>query len=481
GVKPLYYHFKAGRLIFASEIKALMNSAFIKKKINNKAVFDFLSQGLSESEEEGFIIGIKELLAGHNFIFDLNRKEFSTTRYYSLNITEGYQPYDEALNRGYIDQIKDLTAKAVKLRLRSDIPIGATLSGGIDSSSIVSLMDLLAPGDRHKIFTAVFPKDPLDETSWAAKVVKDKRLSWHTWEAKPLDLLDNLESLVYTQDIPINGIATYTHFGLMKFIKTQNIHVILEGQGADELFTGYNSHIPAWLLETLKAGQFRKFIRDFNSFPSTVMDRSTLLRMLSKHTFGNGISSVNLLNILKNHKKDWALIDNNLWKSNVARLGKGRPILQGLNATLEKEFTGQRLKYLLKAGDRNSMAFSIESRLPFSDDINLIEHIFKIPGNYKIRNGYTKVLLREAMKGIIPEDIRLRTDKKGFSTPSSLFINKSVLNECAQYVTGDMDQFFDTKALKGMMSGDPRLHPIHSEKLWRFISLALWMKVYKLN
>jgi asparagine synthase (glutamine-hydrolysing) len=488
GVKPFYYFLNNDYFAFASEIKALVRLPFCKKEINVQAVFDYLALGFIENEEEGFFKGIFELQPSEYFTFDLNTYIFRKKKYYELKYKNNWTKYNSVDAVKFIDEVKEKIFNAVRLRLRSDVPVGSCLSGGIDSSSVVCVINdflkresIKQIGEYQKIFTASYPDSGIDEKNWAEIVAKNTNTEWNITYPNSNDLLNDLENLVKIQDIPFGSTSIYSQYRVMKIARENNIKVLLDGQGADELFTGYTYFFRPFYNEIIRNFSVSCFINEFKGVKNSPVNSNeifiTLLKSIIKKFFPLFLKE----KILRLKFKENDLIKNDFWfgfKDRYLNI-KGKEFTN-LNDSLFDQFTKSSLKNLLKYEDRNSMNFSIESRTPFSDDINLIEYVFNIPSAYKIHNGWTKYLLRESMKDVIPDKIRNRTDKIGFATPEYYWLN-DIKNNLKDYITDDLNDYIKTdNLLKNWDSYFLSQTKIGITYIWRFINFAVWKKVFNL-
>ena len=472
GVKPFYYVQNGDFFAFASEQKALITLSFLSKKLNEKAVYDYLVLGTTESESESFFENIIELKAGHQLY--LKNQNLRIEKYYSLAFNTDFGTFDSLRASNYADKTFELLQEAVRLRLRSDVTVGACLSGGIDSSALVSLASKLRT-ETHPlhVFTAVYPGLEVDESGWAKKVVDDTGANWHTIETKPDDLLSQYEDVIYSQDIPFFGSSTLSQYKVMELIAKNGIKVTLDGQGADELFSGYPNHF------------FTSFFHDLIHFESgnlSKMERAgenaqhDFIRFLAKRAiaelpFGLGYK------YLKTTKYDFQLLRNDFWNAHQERYyEQRRPSISNLNKVLDHEYAGPQLNYLMRTADRNSMRHSVESRVPFADDHHLAEYVFSLPAAYKLHQGQSKYLLRESMKGKMTEAVRQRWDKKGFATPEYLWF-KNKKNELKELVTDNLEPFVDVKQLhKNWDSIFSNQIAGNTLGISRFLILSMWRK-----
>jgi len=485
GVKPFYYYYDKRYFAFASEIKSLVSLPFIEKKINNGALFDFLAFSGIASNEETIFKSIYELQPSNGFLFHLSSNTFKIKKYYSLKYNGKFESFNNKKSVEYIADIKNLVTNSVKLRLRSDVPVGSALSGGIDSTSIVCLINSIKKDSKYsinteqKVFTASFKEKDIDESNWACIAAKHSSSLWYKTFPNSKDYLSDIEKITYAQDIPYGSPSIYAQYKVMELAKQEGVTVLLDGQGGDELFTGYTMYYDLYLYELLRNLNIKSFFNEIKCLKNAPVDKRvaivSFLKQIRRSILPYWI-------IKKKRTKQGGVfnyINREFWNDKKGRfdLIKNRDF-KSLNQMLFEYFTRQKLQTLLKYEDRNSMNFSIESRTPFADDINLIEYVFNTPASYKIHNGWSKYLLRESMGGIIPEKIRKRVDKKGFSTPEKGWLQ--VLKfDLMRYVTDDLGEFVNLQYLKKNIHKN--LNDISYEEaqmLWRIFAVSVWKKVF---
>ncbi len=476
GVKPLYYYHDKNVFLFASEHKAILASSIIETEINKKAAFDYLVLGQLEVQEESLFENIFELQPSHAFIFDINNNNLKKWKYYSLQYQAEWENYNEAKAEQLSFKVNELLSNAVKIRLRSDVEIGACLSGGLDSSAIVGLINQLRnkTNSQLKVFTATYKDAAIDETYWATKMAQYVNAEAYQISPSANDLADDLEKLVYAQDIPFLSTSTFSQYSVMKLVKNTGIKVTLDGQGADEIFGGYDPHIISFWLELARRGKFQLLMNEWNVGKNNIVNSDILKYNLMKFIVLKYFP-ISFINKMYQKNTEAYFINPDFWKENSQSLNYVPfNIYSSLNEQLFNHATAGQLKLMLRTNERNAMFHSVEARQPFADDLPLIEFMFQQASVYKIHNKQTKYLLRQSLKGIVPEEIRLRKDKLGFSAPESqwLFQLKNVLRE---YLTDDLSLFFDVKKLKE--NWDQYFnHP--NPQLWRIINFAVWKKVF---
>lgn len=485
GVKPFYYYLDRERFAFASEIKALLCLPFVKKEINPEAVFDYLAMGIEEGSEEGFFRGVFDLPPSTAFVHDLNGNILKKWRYYSLSPNDEFRAFDPATARQHARKTRELVFNAVKARLVSDVPAGSCLSGGVDSSSIVCTVNSLLSdgdipqiGDSQKVFTASYDMKEIDESGWAGKVVESTRTSWMRTFPRPEEFMEDLEDLVYSQDIPFGSTSIYAQYRVMRLARESGVKVLLDGQGGDELFTGYPVFYGAFFMELVKNRALPAILNEFSKIGNAPLSLRALMKELMRFTAANTAPRGLIRAAYRRKAKENGCINRDLWHKYSYRLDTLRARKPAsLNRMLDKSISGG-LKTLLRYEDRNSMRFSIESRTPFADDINLIESSFRIPSVYKIHNGWSKYLLREAMRGVVPEEILSRRDKAGFSTPERLWLS-SAKERLKRYLIDASGDFIDTGKLLARWDTYFEGRPgAGLSNLWRLINFSVWQKIY---
>jgi asparagine synthase (glutamine-hydrolysing) len=481
GVKPLYYYLDNNHFAFASEIKALLKIPFYERKINEKAVFDYLVLNLEEYESESFFKNIFELKPANYFVFDLKSKKLNFENYYKLDYLKTFASFDEKKLYEYKKNVRSRIFDAINIRLRSDVPIGTCLSGGIDSSTVVCVInDFLKQreieqiGKTQKVFTACYEDKSVDESKWAKIVVDHTNTDWFKTYPKAEELFNDLEDLIYYQDIPFGSTSIYAQYRVMKLAKENNVKVLLDGQGGDELFGGYHIYYKVYLAELISKGYYKTALREYEEI------RKSGARPLE------GTFKILLTPFIPAFLKDSfgklkypALRYLN---DDFAKRFTNRVFVEensnSLNEFLQRHMTYLNLKTLLKYEDRNSMRFSIEARTPFADDMNLIEYVFKIPSAYKIHNGWTKYLMRTSMEGILPKEIQWRRDKIGFATPEKEWLQKNS-NILKSYIRKELSDYLNLNKILNAWENLITLGNADVLRfIWRLVNLSLWYKKF---
>jgi asparagine synthase (glutamine-hydrolysing) len=426
GVKPLYYYHR-DFFAFASEQKALLAIPGIITGISAESVYEHLLLGRVEMREEGHFTNIRELRPGHFFEYNLATGQFNTRSYYHLSFFRDYRPFDETTFRSYLPEVREKMQRAVELRLRSDVPVGFCLSGGLDSSSIVCLSASLprSSGTELHTFTATNGHQSCDESHWARMVNEATSAVPHEAVCRAEDILPAISDMVWHQDVPLYSTSTFAQNMVMKCARENGCVILLDGQGGDELFAGYQTFVTSHLLELIRKSPLRRFPAELSSMKNSPSTTGIFFRSLLKIWLDNHLSDASRDRMAARYRPELAYFTKQSRHAHAGLLSlAGEFSSKTVNELLHHYFTGYYLKNLLRWEDRCSMQYSIESRTPFADDQELIELIFSIPSSFKIRKGFTKALQREAMTGILPEAVRLRRDKLGFATPQSAWLTR---------------------------------------------------------
>jgi asparagine synthase (glutamine-hydrolysing) len=429
GEKPFYYIFDDGCFSFASEMKAFWAAGFSKVP-NKKLLFNFITIGYTdnpEMPEETFYEEIFKLPAACWLRYTLATQELTIASYWDLDIRSVNK---KITDEQAIETFEDLFATSVKMRLRSDVLIGTSLSGGLDSSSIAALCSMGTTTQlSHQCFTASFKDFQKDETLYATQVAKQFGLKQHIVSISAKDLVEDLQRFSRAQEEPFGSASVYAQYKVYELAKQAGVTVLLDGQGADETMAGYSKYYKWYWQELFRRGKlFRsKEIKAaaalgvtegfgvknmvaawFPDFASVVLERQYLLKALRQE------------DLSKEYVRAY---------SNEAYYTP--PEHTNLNGLLYFNTRTHGLEELLRYADRNSMAHGREVRLPFLSH-ELVEFIFSLPSHFKIRKGWTKWILRESMKDKLPASVCWRKDKIGFEPPQKDWMQQLPLREAIQ-------------------------------------------------
>ena len=474
GVKPFYYALDGGRFLFASEPKALL--AALRPSANLRVVRDYLAQGYLDHTEETFFEGILRLDPAHSLTY--HERGLRVTRYWALE--ERDAPAGDPA-----ELVRELFVDSVRLRLRSDVPVGTCLSGGLDSSSIVCTVDQLLRteaenaaqvGDRQRTFTAFFDDPDKDERPFAQAVVERTRVEPHWVTFNATQLVDRVPEIVAIQDEPFGSTSLVAQWFVMQAAKGSGLTVMLDGQGGDEIFAGYHGYFAAYYADLLKSGRvglLRDELRAYGKLYGA--GRVQLAEMVVRRFFPDRARWV----ARGRTRGGTALVHPDL-RGGFTPEGDGSPFPDHLRRLQDLILTRRGLPELLRYEDRNSMAHSLESRVPFLD-YRLVELLFSLPGRLLLERGRTKAILRHALGDLLPPTVRDRTDKLGFVTPEQRFL-RGALGDLAADVF--LSQSFRERGWADADAANRRLEQHRAGELnagfelWRTLNLELWARAY---
>jgi len=381
GEKPFHYFWDGEQFVFASEMKALFAGG-VRQAISHPILQDFLDRYIIERGTETFFEGILKLEHSHYLI--LKAGELTIRRYYNLDLSKKTVLANDEV---YANRFRELFVKSIQRRLRSDVPVGSSLSGGLDSSSIVCFVrEQLGENAVQKTFSARFD-GPKDEGKWM-KIASEKAHSeHHEVFPDPEEIVKDIQQMVFHHEYPFGSPSQCAWWYVMKMAKANDVVVLLDGQGADEYLSGYPIMKNFLLMQHLFRFNFGKFRTARKGYKELYGTQYPLGKMLWAHP---------ALMVL-NHPKGVFYHAKNFKQ----RL---------------KYETMHRLQELLAYADRTSMAFSLEVRLPFLFH-ELVEYAISLPDEQLYNNGKTKFVLRNAIQGVVPDAIVNRYDKIGYEPP----------------------------------------------------------------
>lgn len=501
GIKPFYYWSDGHRFVFASEIKALLRHPAINAAPDDEIIHDYLALGLVDHTPQTFFAGIRRLPAAHMVVVDAQAGLHGPRRWWEMPIGDRMGCGDEERLR-LVDEFRDLLEDSIRIRLRSDVPVGTCLSGGLDSSSIVAMAnrlmfdrDVIDPrlvGERQRTFSACFEDPRFDESEFVDRVVGATGTA--NWKVYPSaeDLWSDAGEMVRYMDEPFQSTSQYSQWKVMQLVRSRSVTVTLDGQGADELlagYPGYHAVLVASLLRRARllsaAAETRAMFRfgDRGRRPAELLPRAAyglmppgigaLAReMMARRGRGAGKDGAALAVL----QPDLAASFRERRRAMVAEQAS---LTHALNRRLHADVFRFSLPALLRYEDRNSMAFSIEARTPFLD-YRLAELVASMPAGMKISRGWTKWVLRKAMHQSLPDEVTWRTDKKGFVTPEVLWLRAAKdrigkLFDGAPSTAGYLASRAVARHLDGIVKGNE--HRFYTEA-WRWVNLELWMREF---
>ena len=416
GVKPLFVYRDREQVLFASEIKSIRASGLYRSGVNWRVASRFLVEGHLDDSEQTFYQGIESIAAGSAFQLDA-AGTWREWRYWDLNKLESPDIQDPA--REFAELFED----AVRLRMRSDVPVGVCLSGGLDSTSILcaaarqrSESNQSASGPLRAF--CYFAKE-FDESRYIADTLAMTSAELRELQTGPRELWDSIRRMLWYQDEPVHTMTAAVGYHLMSLVASHGIRVVLNGQGADETIGGYFSYFSDYWCELLGRGRWARvgseakaFARKHGGTPAGYL-KDAALRLLAISLHQNPLyrAFAESRHVRSVQGHSWFTGDLTAQFPKTVR----QVAANQLNGVLKDSVTKSPLPLYLRIEDRNSMAHSVEARLPFLD-YRLVTHLFSLPAHWKVRGHSNKFVLREAMRGRIPESVRSRPDKMGFPT-----------------------------------------------------------------
>lgn len=477
GIKPLYWTRTANRFAMASEIGALLTLEGISRKVDPQSVYDYLRLGFTDRGASTLYADIHRLPAAHWAEIDLDAPSVAPKRYWSIDLNRRSDlPPADAVAR-----LRDLFVDSVRLHLRSDVPVGAALSGGIDSTAVVAAMRRIQGKslDIHA-FSYVAEDQALNEEPWIDQAVAATDATVHKVHLSPPQLIESLDKIVAAQGEPFGSTSILAQFFVYQKARSAGIKVTMDGQGADEMLAGYPVYVAARFASLLKQGSIAMALSLVGRTNASglapwrrVLPRAgrwllpASLQPLGRRLIGEDLAPPWIV-------ADWFLERGAATTERVPRMG--RDVLRG---ALLDSFAERSLPALLRYGDRNSMIHSVESRVPFLSPA-LVEFIFSLDESLLLdANGTTKSVFRAAMRGIVPDAILDRRDKIGFATPQNRWLaamapwaERVLAGEAAHSIPA-----VNPRAIAAQWEATRKSEAALPDAAWRWLNLIRWTEL----
>ncbi|MFQ4139209.1 asparagine synthase (glutamine-hydrolyzing) [Nodosilinea sp. PGN35] len=482
GIKPLFYRWDGARFAFASELPALFKLLGDRPQANLQKAYEYLVFGYYDDQDSSFFQHVSGLRPGHSLTIALGTERSTLKRWWWPSIAERNDlPYEKAAQH-----LREVFLKNIRLHLRSDVPLGFALSGGVDSSAVVCAARYLYPDLPIHTFSFIAPGTSVSEEPWVDLVNGAVNATAHKIVIDPEELALDLDDMVLSQGEPFGSTSIYAQYRVFRAAREQGVTVMLDGQGADELLAGYHGYPAARLRSLVEHGSTAElvaFMHRWSGWPGRSHRQAAV-----------ALGSVLLPSPLRRWARGWlgrdfhppwlrleVLADRGgaLQAPSFDRTaeGKGRRLAEQLRSAL----TGQGLQPLLRHGDRNSMRWSIESRVPFLTT-DLAELTLALPEDYLLSSqGETKRIFKTAMRGIVPDDILDRRDKIGFQTPERQWLNVlrpqiadwMAIAPSIPLLNADLCQ----QEINAILDGDEELN----WQAWRLINYCRWAQVFNVQ
>ena len=478
GVKPFYYAVQNGIFYFASEIKALV-AAGIRTKPNDKIIYDYLVYGYYQHSSETFFDGIYQLPAGCYLTY--KNGTLAIKRYWDLKerVKDLSGWSDEKASGEFLRLFKN----ALKIQLRSDVPIGVQLSGGFDSSAVTAMVHSIVGGQKNfRLFSHVYSNYKDREVPYMKSLAKGLSWKWEYIFVSPKDMSDLAEEVIWHQDEPFPGLPTFGLHMLAKVCRKDNIPVILGGQGGDEVGAGYEYYMGPFLLDVLREQGLDQMDNELSVYGKLrhISDSRMLLQF-----FINSLSSY----ILGGTSADASSFVNSsvLGESFLEKEERGRPQFErpfklALQNMQYRDILYTKLPRILHSADRAAMAYGIEQRVPFVD-YRLMELGLSLAGSQKIRGGQQRYFMRKALEGIMPQFV-LKAPKRAVPSPQREWFKKElrpwIMSVFSSKSFGKRPYFNQQKIIKEYSSycRAPVGAHTNSFHIWQWLHLELWLRKY---
>ncbi|MFQ5492668.1 MAG: asparagine synthase (glutamine-hydrolyzing) [Candidatus Dojkabacteria bacterium] len=468
GIKPLYYFNNSHGIFFASEIKALLKTGYISPKVNREVLSEYLRFRIHDHRPETFFSGILRLPPSHLMVVNSNRKIERLESYWKPEVNTSFKSTKK--DSVYADELREIFEETMKLHLISDVPIAVSLSGGLDSTGVLSMTKKLRDDgqDLHTkgllTFSAVYPGDPIDESRYIDEAIQYTGAEKHIVEPTVEGFWSEINDWIYTQEEPTISSAPYASYSVMREAH-KYIKVILSGQGGDELFAGYIPYFASYFKTALPAGRGLRGLYE-------LLRGADLYFPFFKRVLQAKLSRNNALSMGQFLEKG-AFEKRNFTYNQESNL----------NMRLWKDVSSYSVPNILRYEDRNAMAFSIETRVPLLDH-KFVEYVLGLPADQKIKHGWNRFVYRNAMKGLMPESIRSRRKKIGFTTPEARWMRsksnrfEELLGSDKAFSSGLFQQDTVVKAFKAWKSGK-----INGDAMvfWRILNTELWMRKFNIT
>lgn len=480
GIKPIYFTKSETGWGFASEISALFALTARKRLLNHQVGIEYMLHGTYDRTDKTFFEDVFSLGPGQILFVDFSDKDLKLTSsewFRKPSTVEEKISWEEAQQR-----VKQTLRQSVEIHLRSDVGIGVALSGGLDSSALTALVRDIEPEAEVDSFSFVIPGHSSDESFWSNRVAEHLGTVQHLVSPSAKQVGQDIDDVVRNQGEPFGGLSTYAQYAVYREARESGIPVIIDGQGGDELFAGYSGY-PEFRLRSLLAeadfAEALRFISDWRAFPGH-SPRLALLRLFGtylpqplqpmgaklagKRKIPSWIRGGVLRELgVHSHRPE-------IYGYPLSGLQSNRELVKRLADAL---FSGEMSSHL-REGDRNSMRWSVESRVPFLNP-DLVKLVLSLPERFLVsESGLTKNVLRHALRDLLPEDVLFRRDKVGFEAPDLNWL-KQMAKRPDELLDGldSIPWINSAAAIRHLNSVWDGTQP-YSSQVWRLINISKW-------
>lgn len=463
GIKPLYFHRAGERFIFGSEPKAVLEGLGATGTLDLARTAEFLLFGVTDHDAGTFFREVQQLEGGSGFRLDLVHGTFDTWSYWFPPDILDEPPPD------CFDRYREVAREVVRRQLRSDVPVGSSLSGGIDSSTIVTLAGELMNGraGAYSTLTFTFPGFEDDESELARAIARTAGMAWHPIQPSSETMADDLERMIVSMGEPFSTLSMFAQYKVMERAGQLGLKVMLDGQGGDEVYLGYPRMAQRVMMQHLQRGRVDRFVQEWTGL------KKHLSIGLARSLAGNLYFNSDRIALWRNMRALSRYVDLELLEQHrpdvAADYYEPKPVSEKQIDELRKYC----LPRLLRYADRNSMAFSVEQRVPHLSTL-MLDYALSMPISCRVYDGWTKYLVRRGMDGRIPDDVLWSTVKRGFDIPQSFWVEQ-LSDRIHTWIEGlPADGPFNRDALREDLI-DPYRNG--SSKLWGVVSVVAFIQL----
>lgn len=484
GIKPLYLGQVGSGWGFASEIRALRILTGQGRTMDHQVAYEYLTSGIYDRGSETFFNGVSSLPPGHIAVIDFSGEvvDMEVSSWFERPSTSQIEiGWEEAK-----DSLRHKLEHSVRLHLRADVGLGVALSGGLDSSVLTALIRKIEPDKEINTFSFVAPGSQSDESYWSNTVANHLGTNQHLVAPTGREVSQDIDDVVFAQGEPFGSLSIYAQYAIYRTARDSGLKVIIDGQGGDEAFAGYFGYPEARVRSLLKAGDLTgavSLLRNWSGYPKHKLSNA-IASLLGTYLEGNP-SLIALARSTRSQVypwlrtkvlRDYQIASDQIELEELYFRGpvENRFLANRLSSAL---FSGEMLN-LLRHGDRNSMRWSVESRVPYLD-LDLVSLAQSLPEQYLLSpTGETKSILRHAMRDLLPDEVLFRKDKVGFEAPDLQWIRQ--MSDRAPALTVGLERiaWIDNQIVNQKLQEVLDGKRTYSHVYWRLVNLAKWAKIY---
>lgn len=491
GVTPLYFHQDEDYLVFGSELKSLIGLPFVSKKVSKSAVYDYLVLGNSERQQQSMFRGLNELMPGSAFSTLLPRGNMKIWSYFQLNTDSKIESY----SRNKVSTLAHRLRKCLLTNISNHISIGHPtayhLEGSLESSVFPYLLKEYlrdVPSENRpkasELFCGIVSElEPNDSPDVVLKLAKNisEELNVELLQSvcSYQNFAENLVKVCYQQDLPFGSMDVFAQYRMLQSARSKDIQIVIDSSGSKQLFSSEPGHFMQYLQDLIHLGEYKLFLSNFFSSQNSMPNKWKVLRNISGSLLFNSTTDDLKETLLKNNQEEFSYLKGDFldrYTKNLEENLKSAPV--SLNQLLTSEYSGSRVKEMLRTSDRNAAYAGLVVRQPYASDREMAELMFKASSVYKIRAGMSANILRKSMRNILPDAILNAKPYGSQSNKTNQWLAEAK-EDLKQFITPELDDFIDSKKVKRdwdklfLTSENPE-----GGFLWRMINFAIWRQVY---